>query len=195
MARIPYPPDPPSGAADAGGRLPAPLNLLRMYAHAPAVAGPVAELGLALLARTSLPPRLRELVIMAVAARTGCPYEAVQHTPIALDAGLGEGQLRAVMSLAWDEPGVFDAKETAVLAATAELLRGHKVSEPVLAALREACTDREVVELVTLAGYYAMLAGFLNGLDVDIDPAGERFAALVNRRTPAPGADETGPGR
>ncbi|MGW1749878.1 hypothetical protein ACWCRD_30540, partial [Streptomyces sp. NPDC002092] len=40
-------------------------------------------------------------------------------------------------------------------------------------------TDRQVIEIVTTAGYYVMPAGLLNGLAVDIDPSGEQFLGLV----------------
>ncbi|WP_329248160.1 hypothetical protein OG223_15745 [Streptomyces sp. NBC_01478] len=44
--------------------------------------------------------------------------------------------------------------------------------------LRKNLTDRQVVELITTVGYYTMLAGLLNGLNVDIDPSGEQYLGL-----------------
>ena len=175
MARIPYPERP----SDAVARLPVPLNAFRMLSHAPPLTGPAIELGLAVLRESTLPVRLRELVVMAVATATQCEYGSVQHHPIALDAGVTPEQLAAVAERRADGPE-FDETESAALTAAFELVSRHTLSETTLAALRACFTDRQVIEIVTTTGYYVMLAGLLNGLAVDVDPSGERFLGLVN---------------
>ncbi|WP_329248157.1 carboxymuconolactone decarboxylase family protein [Streptomyces sp. NBC_01478] len=82
MARIPY----PERSAEAVDALPTPLNAFRMFSHAPDMTGPAIDLGMAVLG-SSLPVRLRELVVVTVAARTDCAYGVVQHRPIALLTG------------------------------------------------------------------------------------------------------------
>ncbi|MCD9874243.1 carboxymuconolactone decarboxylase family protein [Streptomyces guryensis] len=175
MARIPYPERP----SDAVARLPVPLNAFRMLSHAPPLTGPAIELGLAVLRESTLPVRLRELVVMAVATATQCEYGSVQHRPIALDAGVTPEQLAAVAERRADGPE-FGETESAALTAAFELVSRHTLSETTLAALRACFTDRQVIEIVTTTGYYVMLAGLLNGLAVDVDPSGERFLGLVN---------------
>ncbi|MFF7444857.1 MULTISPECIES: carboxymuconolactone decarboxylase family protein [unclassified Streptomyces] len=174
MARIPYPERPADGVA----KLPVPLNAFRMLSHAPPLTDTAIDMGLAVLLESTLPVRLRELLIMAVAAGTDCAYEAVQHRPIALNSGVTEGQLAAVAELRPHGPE-FDAAESAALAAAFDLVSRHTLSEDVLAALRAHHTDRQVVEIVTTVGYYVMLAGVMNGLGVDLDPSGERFLGLT----------------
>ncbi|MDN3020736.1 carboxymuconolactone decarboxylase family protein [Streptomyces sp. S.PB5] len=173
MARIPYPERPADGVA----KLPVPLNAFRMLSHAPPLTDTAIDMGLAVLLESTLSVRLRELVIMTVAAGTGCEYEAAQHRPIALNSGVTEAQLAAVAELRSDGPE-FDAAESAAVAAVIELVGRHTLSEGGLAALRAGFTDRQVVEIVTTVGYYVMLAGLMNGLGVDIDPSGERFLGL-----------------
>jgi len=175
VARIPY----PERSAEALDKLPTPLNAFRMLSHAPELTGPAIDLGLAVLG-SSLPVRLRELVIVAVAARTDCAYGVVQHRPIALHAGVTAEQLDAVVELRAEE-GEFDAAESALLTATEELLARHTLTDGTLGSLREHLTDRQVVELITTVGYYTMLAGLLNGLGVDIDPVGEQYWELGRR--------------
>jgi len=172
VARIPY----PERSADAVDKLPTPLNAFRMLSHAPELTGPAIDLGMAVLG-SSLPVRLRELVIVTVAARTDCAYGVVQHRPMALHAGVTADQLDAVVELRSAE-GQFDAVESAVLTATEELMDRHTLTDGTLGSLREHFTDRQVVELITTVGYYTMLAGLLNGLDVDIDPVGEEYWEL-----------------
>lgn len=177
MARIPYPER--SAEAEAVDALPTRLNAFRMLSHAPDMTGPAIDLGMAVLG-SSLPVRLRELVVMAVAARTDCAYGAVQHHPAALDAGLTVDQLAAVAELRWEE-GKFDAVESLLLTAAEELMAQHTLTDATLGTLREHLTDRQVVELITTVGYYTMLAGLLNGLGVDIDPVGEKYLGLGRR--------------
>lgn len=174
MARIPYPERPADGVA----KLPVPLNAFRMLSHAPPLADSAIDLGLAVLLESTLPVRLRELVIMAVAAGTECEYEAVQHRPVALNSGVTADQLAAIAELRSSGPE-FDGTESAVVTATFELVSRHTLSEGRLAALRACFTDRQVVEVVTTVGYYVMLAGLMNGLGVDVDPSGERFLGLA----------------
>jgi 4-carboxymuconolactone decarboxylase len=174
MARIPYPERPADGVA----KLPVPLNAFRMLSHAPPLTDTAIDMGLAVLLESTLPVRLRELVILAVAAGTECEYEAVQHRPIALNSGATEAQLTAVAELRPTGPE-FDDSESAAVAAAFELISQHTLSEGGLAALRDRFTDRQVVEIVTTVGYYVMLAGLMNGLGVDVDPSGERFLGLT----------------
>ncbi|WP_030596734.1 carboxymuconolactone decarboxylase family protein [Streptomyces fulvoviolaceus] len=174
MARIPYPERPADGVA----KLPVPLNAFRMLSHAPPLADSAIDLGLAVLLESTLPVRLRELVIMAVAAGTECAYEAVQHRPIALNSGVTVDQL-AVIAEQRSSGREFDEPESAAVTAAFELMSQHTLSEGSLAALRACFTDRQVVEIVTTVGYYVMLAGLMNGLGVDIDPSGERFLGLT----------------
>ncbi|MFJ9628439.1 carboxymuconolactone decarboxylase family protein [Streptomyces sp. NPDC091280] len=169
MARIPF----PERSADALDRLPTPLNAFRMLSHAPELTGPAIDLGMAVLG-SSLPARLREVVVIAVAARTDCAYGVVQHRPIALRAGVTADQLDALVELRAEE-AEFDPVESAALAATEELLARRTLTDGTLGSLRKHLTDRQVVEVITTVGYYTMLAGLLNGLGVDIDPVGEQY--------------------
>lgn len=173
MARIPYPERPADGVA----KLPVPLNAFRMLSHAPPLTDSAIDLGLAVLRESTLPVRLRELVVMAVASGTRCEYESVQHRPIALNSGATPAQLAAIAERRSDGPE-FDGTESAAVTAAFELVAGHTLSEDTLSALRARFTDRQVVEIVTTVGYYVMLAGLMNGLGVDVDPSGERFLGL-----------------
>lgn len=177
MARIPYPvsPDP------SVDRLPAPLNVFRMMSHAPALTPHAVGLGLAILGEGSLPPRLREHVIMLVAGHCRCAYEAAQHEPIALDAGVTPEQLSAIASGRLDG-GLFPDAELAALRAARELLTAHTWPAETVTALRRYHTHGQIVELALTVGYYTMLAGLMNGLDIDIDLVGGRFSQLANRR-------------
>ena len=84
MPRIPYPGDEEldDEARELLAKLP-PLNVMRMFAGAPASMRPLVELGSSILLHSELDPRLRELAILAVAHATGSEYERFQHEALA----------------------------------------------------------------------------------------------------------------
>ncbi|MFD6278181.1 carboxymuconolactone decarboxylase family protein [Streptomyces sp. NPDC060209] len=183
MAKIPYPSSP---QADKHLQdLPTPLNVFRMLNHAPSLTEPAVALGKALLAFTTLSPRLREMVILTVASRTRCPYESAQHAPVARAVGVTGDQIAALAENEIPE-GVFAEEHRTALGAVTELLCSHTLNPRTVASLRDQYDDQEVVELIALTGYYGMLAGLVNSLDVDVDPAGDLLTPLVNRREPSP---------
>src|SRR5580658_2434058 len=79
------------------GRLPEPrINLFRMLANAPALIGPTLRLGEAILTKSDLDPKLRELVILRAARVTATEYEWVQHEGIARLVGLSDEEIAGV---------------------------------------------------------------------------------------------------
>ena len=176
MARFPYPDERSSQAVLT--RTPVPLNVFRMLAHAPAVAEPAIDLGVALLSATSLPARLREAVILSVAGQVGCLYEQLQHAPIAERTGMTPEQAAATVDGTVHIDGLTKAEEVA-LAATRELVREHTLDHATVSALRQALGERQAVELIMLIGYYAMLANLLNALEVDFESASDEIASAI----------------
>ena len=171
--RLPLAPDDGPTAdvlrARRGGRLSA---LDRLLLHSPPVAeGWNALLG-ALRSGTTLPADVRELIILRIAVLNGAAFEWTAHEPIARRAGLDDGRLAALRSPdAAGFPG-WSPVQRAVLHFTDASTTAVTVPEPVLAALREHLDDRQVVEVVTTVGGYAMVSRFLVALDVP-PPEGE----------------------
>ncbi|MFP5371978.1 MAG: carboxymuconolactone decarboxylase family protein [Actinomycetes bacterium] len=155
--------------ARRGGQLSA---LDRLLLHSPPVAeGWNALLG-ALRSGTTLPDDLRELVILRVAVLNGAAFEWTAHEPIARRAGLDDGRLAALRSPdAAGFPG-WTPVQLAVLGFTDASTTAVTVPESVFAALREHLDDRQVVEVVTTVGGYAMVSRFLVALEVP-PPEGE----------------------
>ncbi len=153
--------------ARRGGEL---LNLDRMLLHSPAYArGWNALLG-AVRRELTLPPRLRELAICAVASLTQAEYEWRQHAPELLAAGGSHPQLDALadVAIAAERADLFDDAERAVLRLTHELTLDIKVSGSTFERAREAlASDQQVVELIGVVGTYNMVSRFLVALDVE----------------------------
>jgi AhpD family alkylhydroperoxidase len=174
MPRLPYLPADLAEPAELvaavrarrGGAL---LHLDRMLLHSPALARGWNGFLREVRGGLSLDPRLRELVICAVALLNDAPYELHHHAPEWLAAGGTRDQLAALErtgAVCWDEP-LFDAREQAALRLAAELTRAVAVSDETLAEVRALLGDRETVELVGVVATYNMVSRFLVALGVE----------------------------
>jgi 4-carboxymuconolactone decarboxylase len=146
------------------GRLP---NVFRAMAHSPRAAQHVSATGGALRAHSVLPEMLREMVILAVAGRWACAYEQNVHLPIARRLGLPEATIQA-LTAGEVPPGLAPTEAAAVEYARA-LSREGRADPALVERLRAAFGERGLVELTLLAGWYSLLAMFLNGLAIDLD--------------------------
>ncbi len=171
MARIPYPDLSRSSpeVRDMLGRLPAPANIFTMMAHAETCLKPVMKLGGTLLGKLKLDARLRELCLLHAVKLEGGDYEWVQHVPIALDLGATPHQIDA-LAKGDDTAPCFSALEKAALRFTREVVVDAKASEASLGEVRHHLSEREVVELILMAGFYITLARLTETLGVENDP-------------------------
>ena len=168
MARIPYRDlaTAPADVRDLVGKLP-PLNIFRMLAHVETFIRGFGGLGGAILGEAKLDARLRELVILRVGHLCGSAYEVNAPDRIAREAGASEADLEAIKT----EAGVrsLGRREQIVLRFAEELAQGIKVSDATFAAAASILTERELVELTIVAGFYNMVSRVLETLDIEIE--------------------------
>lgn len=151
-----------------------PLNLYRVLPHAPGVAQGFLGLGGAVLRQSSLPPLLRELVILRVGALSNAHYEVHQHRRVARGLGMAETKIEAALA----DPGsaLFDAREQAVLAFTDAVVRQVKAPEPLYRVLAAHCSPQEQMEVIVTIGFYMLVSRLLENLELEIeDPAAARL--------------------
>ncbi len=176
MALIPYADEDPRDERVRGllARLPEPkINLFRMLVNAPALAGPTLRLGEAILTRSELDPGLRELVILHTARLIETEYEWVQHEQIARLVGVPERQIGAIGrgELSARE---FSPRELLALRLASELL-GEGTPPPELVTEAEADLGRsQMLEVLIVTGYYAMLGGVMRAVRIDVDNVVEK---------------------
>lgn len=123
-------------------------------------------LGRALRSEAVLPARVREIVVLLVATHERSPFEWYAHAPAAREAGWPDDVVDAVRR--GEVPAPDDALERAACAAAAELLRTGDLADGTWAALLAAHGTAAAVELVTLVGYYRMVALQLRVLRVPV---------------------------
>jgi 4-carboxymuconolactone decarboxylase len=145
-----------AAVTDEAGRLLGPFACLP---YSPAVGNAVQRLGTELRHATQLPPAVVEAVILTVAVHWKADYEWYAHAAVARSQMLLTEYDLALMLR--KQGGLQDAEPETAASLTRELLETATVSTATWASTRPVFTDRQVVEIVLLAGYYGSLAMLL----------------------------------
>lgn len=137
---------------DSNGRLEGPFNAMVV---APAIGGPLQELGSAIRYRTLLTDRAREVAILTLAAELASDFEWYAHAPIARACGISDTDIDAIRL--GNEPQGLDTTEALVLQVTRSLVRDRDVTPPLAEECHTVFGSDGFVELVVLVGYYQTL--------------------------------------
>ena len=119
---------------------------------------------------SNLPPQLRELAILIVAAKWKAQYEWWAHERIAKQEGLDERIIKSVK--AKTIPDFSNPTAAVVYNFTHELINEHRVSDHLYHKAVDLLGETGVTELVILLGYYTLVSMTLNVFEVPV-PAGE----------------------
>lgn len=139
-------------------------NALATLVRHPVLAGAFLPFNTYLQKDSTLPERLRELVILRTAFHHDCVYELGHHSAMALQAGLTEAEVEATRNgTAADE---FDQT---VLDAVDELHAGSRISAQTWERLGRRLDDRQRMDLMFTFGGYSTLAFALNTFDVQLE--------------------------
>ena len=163
------------------GGLRGPFNALLF---SPVLGEAAQRLGEAVRFESSIPPVLRELAILTVAAKWQAQYEWWAHAKIARQEGMDN---RVIESLkAGVRPDFENPDEPVVYEFARELMDRQRVSDRRYREAAELLGEAGVVELVILMGYYTLVSMSLNVFEVPI-PAGEKapFASTDQGNDPS----------
>jgi 4-carboxymuconolactone decarboxylase len=155
----------PLAAAD--GSLNGPFGIML---HAPGVGAVLQDLGATIRFRTDLTLRSREIAILLVAQASGSEFEWWAHERVGRAAGLDD---RELMELAMGRFSGTDPQERAVADLAVVLMTSSTVTDEEYQAARSALSERQIVELTTLVGYYRTLAQLMTVFDIRV-PDGEQ---------------------
>lgn len=138
--------------------------LYRVLLNSPEIAKGWESLLTAVRNRSSLPPSLRELIIMRVAVLNRAQYEFDAHRPHAITAGLSEAQIDLILQ---DKiTAGFSAVEILVMELTDVMTRDIQVPDALYDSVKSHFNDREILEVVTTISAYNMVSRLLNALHV-----------------------------
>jgi alkylhydroperoxidase family enzyme len=144
-----------------------PDPMVKMLSHSAGTVTPFVQLARAQFTSLELPARSRELVILTVAEYTGSTFVAAQHDPIARAAGVEERTEQLIRDRQLDSPELAPA-DRALIRFTIEVVQGPRVCDEVFNQARRFLTDRELVEVLQVTGYYWTFGRISTVLDVKV---------------------------
>ncbi|MGQ5261191.1 carboxymuconolactone decarboxylase family protein [Micromonospora sp. ZYX-F-536] len=162
-------PDPnaiPDDVRDFLSALP-PDPLVKMLAHSAGTVQLFIQLARAQFTSLELPARSRELVILTVAEYAECEFVAAQHRPMAEAAGVDQVTREIISRRDPDHPAL-SPYDRAVIRFVAEVVRRPRVSDDLFEQVRQVLTEREIVEVLQVTGYYWSFGRVCTVLDVEI---------------------------
>ena len=151
------------------------LNIFRTLAHHPKLTKRWLVFGNHVLAKSTLAPREREIVILRVGWLCRSGYEWGQHVVIARDSGLSDEEIQRI-TRGPDAPG-WSELDRALLRATDELRGDAFISDETWAALGEHLDTQQIMDLIFAVGQYQIVSMALNSLGVQPEPGAPELPA------------------
>ena len=159
------------------------LNVFRALLNNPAVTQAQSALAGALMGSTTLDHRLRELVILRTGWRTKSEYEFVQHVAISRRLKMTDEEILGVRDPAACK--AYSDKDRAVIAMADELHDNSIVTPATWSRLEKWFSAAELVELILVAGFWHMMAGFLKTAAIPLDPLDPTVSGWPEGKAPA----------
>jgi AhpD family alkylhydroperoxidase len=138
--------------------------LYQILLNAPEIAQGWEALLTAIRNRNSLPPVIREMIILRVAVLNHAQYEFDAHVPHAKNAGVSEEKIEALKQSAITE--LFNSQERAILNLTDVMTQDIQVPDSIFVPIKNEFNDQEILELVTTIAAYNMVSRLLNALHI-----------------------------
>lgn len=168
---MPLRPLPPRVDEKLSSRRAAQLNLYRALANSPEAVEGWLDFLWTLRDDFVTPRRLRELLILRVAAREGSAYEWHHHEQMGLASGLTADEIAAARPGTGAGPGsaaAFEGTDALALELADAVAAGH-VDEALAARAVAELGERAFVELAVTASAYVMVARVLDALGVPLE--------------------------
>lgn len=139
--------------------------LYKVLLNSPPVCDGWEQMMTAIRNKTSIAPRLRELIILRIAVLNKASYEFDAHVPHAEKAGVSAEQITAVRET---PPGAaIPAAELLALELTDVMTRDIQVPDALFDKVRARYDDRARVELAATIASYNMVSRFLVALHIE----------------------------
>ena len=146
------------------------FNLQRAIAYNPDILKNYMRLGHSVLSQTEISPRQRELTILYVAELNDSEYAWAAHVPLALEVGLVREQIDALSQ--WRQSKLFDEVDRALLSYVEVVLGKCDTDEDVedvFQKIHRHFSEKMIVELAMLIGYYQMTVLVTRALGIEIE--------------------------
>ena len=142
-----------------------------IWLRIPELADRANQFGNALRVNGKLDKRLFELMVLIIARHWSAQYEWFAHAKAALEAGLSPGVVDAIQNRR--RPEFPREDEQRIYELVTELVDTRTLSQPSYDRALAALGLDLLIELITAAGFYTMIAMVLNAFDAPV-PTSER---------------------
>ena len=152
------------------GKRGAPPAPMMAWLNSPEMARHATRLGEVMRYNTIFPAKLSEIAILVTARHFTSHYEWFAHKRLALKGGMDLKIIEDIRDRR--TPSFDDPKGQMIYDVARSLHEGHGVSGALYAAAVELLSERGIVEIIGLCGYYTMVAMTLNTFEFGL-PEGE----------------------
>ena len=159
------------GGAPGGGQV---LNIFRTLARHPKLLKRWLVFGSHILAKSTLSPRHREILILRTGWLCQAEYEFAQHVAIGRLAGLSDPDIQRIV----DGPDAagWDTFEAGLVRAADELRRDACVTDATWQTLATQYSEEQLIDALFTVGQYTLVSMALNSLGVPLDAGLVGFA-------------------
>jgi alkylhydroperoxidase family enzyme len=149
-------------------------NVYRTYAQHPALYAPRQVLSEYIRTRSTLSPRVREMLILRIGYLCESAYEWAAHARAGRAAGLSDDEIRRIAA----GPGAgWSPDDAAILRAVDEMFNDDRVAPGTLATLATRFDRRQLLDVLITTGGYRMVSMSLNTFGVPAEPNSEPLPA------------------
>ena len=147
-------------------------GVYRTFARHPKLYVPRQVLSEYIRTKSTLSPRVREMLILRIGWRCRSAYEWAAHAPAGRRAGLTDDQIRMLARPGYDG---WSATDTAIVRAADELFDTDTISDGTWKALDEQFDEKQLLDVLITTGGYRMVSMVLNTFGVPAEPNSEPF--------------------
>ena len=144
----------------------------RTFARHPKLYVPRQILSEYIRTKSTLSPRVREMLILRIGWRCRSAYEWAAHAPAGRRAGLSNDQVRMLAREGYDG---WSAADAAIVRAADELFDADTISDTTWKALDDQFDERQLLDVLITTGGYRMVSMVLNTFGVPAEPNSEAF--------------------
>ena len=128
---------------------------------------------------SSLAPRDREIVILRIGWLCQSGYEFGQHIVIGRDAGLNDGEIKAIAE--GDSAPSWSEAERTLIKATDELHADAFIGDATFAELQKHFDEKQIFDVIFTVGQYNMVSMALNTTGVQLDEGIPEYQSFVGK--------------
>jgi alkylhydroperoxidase family enzyme len=144
----------------------------RTFARHPKLYVPRQILSEYIRTKSTLSPRVREMLILRIGWRCRSAYEWAAHAPAGRRAGLTDDQIRMLARSGYEG---WTAADAAIVRAADELFDDDTISDGTWKSLDDQFDEKQLLDVLITTGGYRMVSMVLNTFGVPAEPNSEPF--------------------